>query len=66
MFEALIGASIIVGIVAGFLNVASAADITVMLAVFISGVIFMNVLHGYLLAVRFSAVAIMRHNVGEI
>ena len=66
MFEALIGASIAIVIVIGFLNVGSAAEAIAMLGVVAGGVLLVSLLHSYLLLVRFSAIGIMRHNVVEI
>ena len=66
MFEALIGASIVVIIVTGFLNVSSVAGAIAMLGVTGAGALLQSLLHSYLLLVRFSAVDIMRRNVVEV
>jgi hypothetical protein len=63
LFEAMIGASVSVVIVAGFLNVSRGVEAIVMLVVTVLGVILLNLFHSYLLLVRFSAVDIMRRNV---
>jgi len=66
LFESLIGASLVVILVTGFLNVANAAEAFVMLAVTTLVLLILNFLHSYLLVVRFSAVGIMRHNVIDV
>ena len=66
LFESLIGASLVIILVTGFLNVANAAEAFVMLAVTTLVLLILNFLHSYLLVVRFSAVGIMRHNVVEV
>src|SRR5688572_15794312 len=65
-FESMIAASCVALLLAGFFNVAGATDAFVMLGAAAAVVLFLNVLHGYLLLVRFSAIAIMRQNVVEI
>jgi hypothetical protein len=50
-------------LVAGFLNVARPADAVVMLGLTGISLVLLNVLHSYLLLVRFSVVGIMRQNV---
>jgi len=66
LFEGLVAASFLTILVAGFLNVAGATDAVVMLAASVVVVVFLNLLHGYLLLVRFSTIAIMRRNVVEV
>jgi len=63
LFEAMVGGSVLIVIVAGFLNVSRGIEAIVMLVVSIFGVILLNLFHSYLLLVRFSAVDIMRRNV---
>jgi len=63
LFESLIGASLLVILIAGFLNVANAAGAFGMFAVTTLVLLIFNFLHSYLLVVRFSAVGIMRRNV---
>jgi hypothetical protein len=63
LFESLIGASLLVILIAGFLNVANAAGALGMFAVTTLVLLIFNFLHSYLLVVRFSAVGIMRRNV---
>lgn len=65
-FEGLIVTSFAVVIVAGFLNVASQGEAVAMMGAAAIGAVLLNVLHGYLLLVRFSAIAIMRRNVVEV
>jgi hypothetical protein len=66
LFEALIGASLLVVLVAGFLNVANAREALEMLAVTTLVLLIFNFMHSYLLVVRFSAVGIMRRNVIDV
>jgi len=66
LFESLIGASLLVVVIAGFLNVANAAGALAMLAVTTLVLLIFNFLHSYLLVVRFSAVGIMRRNVIDV
>ena len=63
IFEAMIGVSVLIVIVSGFLSVSRGIEAIVMLFVLIFGVILLNLFHSYLLLVRFSAVDIMRRNV---
>jgi ABC-type Co2+ transport system permease subunit len=65
-FEAMVATSFVAILVAGFLNVAGATDAVVMLGATAVAVVFLSVLHSYLLLVRFSAIAIMRRNVVEV
>jgi len=65
-FEAMVTASALALLVAGFANVAGAASAIAMLGAAIVALLFLSVLHSYLLLVRFSAVAIMRRNVIEV
>jgi len=64
--EGMVAASLVTVLVAGFSNVASSADAVVMLGAALLAVLFLNLLHSYLLLVRFSAVAIMRQNVVQV
>jgi hypothetical protein len=66
LFETLIGASFLIVLIAGFLNVASAMEALEMLAVTTLVLLIFNFLHSYLLVVRFSAVGIMRRNVIDV
>jgi hypothetical protein len=66
LFEAMIGASFLVVLTAGILNVARLADAVAMLGAAAVSIVFLNLLHSYLLLVRFSAVGIMRRNVIEV
>jgi hypothetical protein len=66
LFESLIGVSLLVIVLAGFLNVATAAGALEMLAVTTLVLLIFNFLHSYLLVVRFSAVGIMRRNVIDV
>jgi MFS family permease len=65
-FEAMVTASAIALLVAGFANVAGAYGAFAMLGAAFVAVLALNILHSYLLLVRFSAVAIMRRNVIEV
>ena len=66
LFEALIGTSFVVVLIAGFLNVASAREALEMLVVTTLVLLIFNFLHSYLLVVRFSAVGIMKRNVIDV
>jgi len=66
LFEAMISGACAVMVGVGFLNVAGWKNALVMLGTAAVAIVFMNVLHSYLLVVRFSAVGIMRQNVVEI
>ena len=65
-FEAMIVSACAVSLSEGFLNTASLSSALGMLAATIIVVGLLNVLHSYLLLVRYSAVSIMRQNVIEI
>lgn len=65
LFEAMIAASLLVAVIAGFLNVASFSEAIVMLAGAISTALLWSIFHSYLLLVRFAAVGIMSHDVVE-
>ena len=65
-FEGLVAASFIAILAAGFLNVARAADAFAMLGAAAAVLLILNLLHSYLLLVRYSAIAIMRRNVVEV
>jgi hypothetical protein len=58
-FETMVGASFAVILIAGFLRVARLADAIVMLGAAGACIVILNLLHSYLLLVRFSAVDIM-------
>ena len=66
LFEALIGASLLVAVIAGFLNVANASQAFEMVVATALVLLVFNFLHSYLLVVRFSAVGIMRRNVIDV
>jgi hypothetical protein len=66
LFESMIGASLVLVVIVGFLNVARLTDALVMLGAAAVVIALLNLLHSYLLLVRFSAVGIMRRNVVEI
>ena len=66
LFEFLVGASLLVVVVFGFLNVSSAAEALVMIGGTTLVLFFCTFLHSYLLVVRFSAVGIMRRNVIDL
>jgi hypothetical protein len=66
LFESLIGASLLIILIAGFLSVASAAEALGMLAMTTLVLLILNFLHSYLLLVRISAVGIMRRNVIDV
>jgi hypothetical protein len=66
LFESFMGASLLVFLIAGFLNVANAAEALGMFAVTTLVLLIFNFLHSYLLVVRFSAVGIMRRNVIDV
>jgi len=55
---------VIVGM--GFLNISGWRDALLMLGTAAAMIVFMTVVHSYLLLVRFSAVDIMRQNVVEL
>jgi hypothetical protein len=65
-FEAMISGSCAAMVGVGFLNIAGWRNALVMLGTGAIAIVFMNVLHSYLLLVRFSAVGIMRQNVVEV
>ena len=66
LLEMMISGSAAILVAAGFLNTASLASALVMTGTAVVAIIFMTVLHSYLLLVRFSAIGIMRENVIEI
>ncbi len=66
LFEAMAAASVAAAVLAGFLNVGRMGEAIAMLGAAGVGVVFLSLLHSYLLLVRFSAVDIMRRNVVEI
>jgi len=65
-FETIVGASCALILIAGFLHVARLMDAVVMVGASGVCIVILNLLHGYLLLVRFSAVHIMRRNVVEV
>ena len=65
-FEAMIVSTCVVALAAGLLNVADLKSALEMLAAIAVAACFMNVVHSYLLLVRYSAVDIMRENVIEV
>jgi hypothetical protein len=65
-FELTIAAALGLLLTAGFLNVARLMDALVMLGVTGLVVVFLTLLHSYLLLVRFSAIAVMRQHAVEI
>jgi len=65
-FEMMVGASFVVMLIAGFLNVARLGEMLAMLGITGVVAVFLTLLHSYLLLVRFSAVGIMRQNVVAI
>jgi hypothetical protein len=66
LFEAMIGGSCAMMLGAGLLNVAGLRSAVAMMATTAVAVGLLNVLHSYLLLVRYSAVDIMRQNVIEV
>jgi hypothetical protein len=58
-FETMVGASCAIILVAGFLHVARLVDAVAMLGAAGVCILILNLLHGYLLLVRFSAVEVM-------
>ena len=66
LFETMITASFVIIVLAEFLNVTRLADGLVMIGTAALVVLFLNLLHSYLLLVRFSAIGIMRENVIEV
>jgi hypothetical protein len=65
-FELTIAVSLGLLLFAGFLNVGRLMDALVMLGTAGLVVVFLTVLHSYLLLVRYSAIAVMRQNAVEI
>src|SRR5262245_332324 len=65
-FESMVVASALAILIAGFANVTGAIPAAVMLGAALVALLFLNILHSYLLLVRFSAIAIMRRNVVEV
>jgi hypothetical protein len=65
-FEGMVAASALAILLAGFAHVTGAIPAAAMLGAAVVAMLFLNVLHSYLLLVRFSAIAIMRRNVVEI
>jgi len=66
LFESFIGASLLVAVIAGFLNVANANQAVQMVIATALVLLVLNFLHSYLLIVRFSAVGIMKRNVIDV
>jgi hypothetical protein len=65
-FEGMVAVSFVTILLAGALHISEGTGVIAMLAAFAATVVFLSLLHGYLLLVRFSAIAIMRRNVVEI
>jgi hypothetical protein len=65
-FEGMVASLFLAILFAGFLNIAGPAGAAAMLAATAAVIVVLNVLHSYLLLVRFSAIAIMRRNVVEV
>ena len=65
-FETMVGASCAVILIAGCLHVARLMDAMVMLGAAGVCIVILNLLHSYLLLVRFSAIELMRRNVVEV
>jgi hypothetical protein len=65
-FEGMVAVSLSLLLMTGFFSVSASSDALVMMAATVVAVVFLNLLHSYLLIVRFSAIAIMRRNVVEI
>ena len=65
-FELLIGSSIAVLFFTSLLRIARPIDAVTTLGAAAAGVVFLTLVHSYLLLVRFSAIAIMRQNVIEV
>ena len=61
-----VAASFVAILAAGFLNAERAADVFAMLGATAAVIVILNLLHSYLLLVRYSAIAIMRRNVIEV
>ncbi len=66
LFEAAVSGSCAVIVGMGFLNISGWRDALLMLGTAAAMIVFMTVVHSYLLLVRFSAVDIMRQNVVEL
>ncbi len=64
--EGSVTASFAAILITGFLSVARATDAVLVLGATVVVGVILNVLHSYLLLVRYSAIAIMRENVGEV
>jgi hypothetical protein len=65
-FEGMVTGSLGALLAAGFSNVASSVGAIAMLGAALVAVLFLSLLRGYLLLVRFSAIAIMRQNVVDV
>jgi len=65
-FESMVALSPMILLFVGVLKIAGLMDAVVVLAATVAVALFVNLLHSYLLVVRFSAIAIMRQNVVEI
>jgi hypothetical protein len=66
LFEMMVSGSCALMVAAGFLNITGLPSALVMAGTAVVAFVFVNVLHSYLLHVRFSAIGIMRKNVVEI
>jgi hypothetical protein len=65
-FEAMVAASALALLLAGFANVTGTTAAIAMVGAAVAAILFLNIVHTYLLLVRFSSVAIMRRNVIEV
>jgi hypothetical protein len=65
-FESMVAVSALAIFLAGFANVTGVIPAAAMLGAAVISLLFLNILHSYLLLVRFSAIAIMRQNVVEV
>lgn len=66
LFELMIGASVVILLFTGLLRIGRPMDVVAMLVAAGVVVVLLNLLHSYLLLVRFSTIAIMRQNVIEV
>jgi hypothetical protein len=65
-FEAMIGSAAFIGILATLLNASGMDEIAVVALLAGAVIVFLSLLHSYLLVVRFFAVGIMRHDAVDI
>ena len=66
LFESLIVLSAAIVIVAASMNISNATELIGLLSLAFITIIFLNILHSYLLLVRFFAIGIMRRDVVEV